>query len=46
MIRIFTDLPEPLISLNFYHDWSYNWSVFSWVVTKKSTDKTIKFKNG
>lgn len=45
MIRIFTDLPEPLISSVSIMIGAIIGGVFSWVVTKKSTDKTIEVQN-
>lgn len=45
MIRIFTDLPEPLISSISIMIGAIIGGVFSWIVTKKSTDKTIEVQN-
>lgn len=45
MIKIFTDLPEPLISSVSIMIGAIIGGVFSWVVTKKSTDKTIEVQN-
>jgi hypothetical protein len=45
MIRIFTDLPEPLISSVSIMIGAIIGGVFSWIVTKKSTDKTIEVQN-
>jgi nitrogen fixation-related uncharacterized protein len=45
MIKIFTDLPEPLISSVSIMMGAVIGGVFSWIVTKKSTDKTIEVQN-
>jgi hypothetical protein len=45
MIRIFTDLPEPLISSISIMVGAIIGGVFSWIVSKKSTDKTIEVQN-
>lgn len=45
MIRIFTDLPEPLISSVSIMMGAIIGGLFSWIVTKKSTDKTIEVQN-
>lgn len=45
MLRIFTDLPEPLISSVSIMIGAVIGGVFSWIVTKQSTDKTIEVQN-
>lgn len=45
MIRIFTDWPEPLISSISIIIGAIVGGVFSWIITKKSTDKTIEVQN-
>lgn len=45
MIRIFTDWPEPLISCISIIIGAIVGGVFSWIITKKSTDKTIEVQN-
>ena len=45
MIRIFTDLPETLISSVSIMIGAVIGGVFSWIVTKQSTDKTIEVQN-
>lgn len=45
MVRIFTDWPEPLISFIAIIVGAIVGGVFSWVITKKSTDKTIEVQN-
>lgn len=45
MIKIFTDLPEPLISSISIMIGAIIGGVFSWIVTKKTTDKTIEVQN-
>lgn len=45
MIKIFTDLPETLISSVSIMIGAIIGGVFSWIVAKKSTDKTIEVQN-
>lgn len=45
MIEIFTDWPEPLISSISIIVGAIVGGVFSWIVTEKSTDKTIEVQN-
>lgn len=45
MIKIFTDLPETLISSASIMIGAIIGGVFSWIVTKQSTDKTIEVQN-
>lgn len=45
MIRIFTELPETLISSVSIMIGAVIGGVFSWIVNKKSTDKTIEVQN-
>ena len=45
MIRIFTDWPEQLISSISIIIGAIVGGVFSWIITKKSTDKTIEVQN-
>ena len=45
MIRIFTELPETLISSISIMIGAIIGGVFSWIVTKQSTDKTIEVQN-
>jgi len=45
MIKIFTELPETLISSVSIMIGAIIGGIFSWIVTKKSTDKTIEVQN-
>lgn len=45
MVRIFTDLPEPLISSISIIFGAILGGIFSWIITKKSTDRTIEVQN-
>lgn len=45
MIRIFTDWPEQLISFIAIIIGAIVGGLFSWIITKKSTDKTIEVQN-
>lgn len=45
MIRIFTDWPEQLVSFIAIIVGAIVGGLFSWIITKKSTDKTIEVQN-
>jgi hypothetical protein len=45
MLRLFTDLPETLISFIAIVFGAIVGGLFSWIITKKSTDRTIEVQN-